>query len=70
MVNNVSMAIYRFGDRLFLHAMAPTEVDWDKSRQHPVLEQWHKYMATLMITDEEGQTVVEELEETFRFGEF
>ena len=65
-VNNISMAIYRCGDRLFLHAVAPTKADWEKSRQHPKLDRWHKYMATLMITDEEGKTVVEELEEAFR----
>ena len=68
--NRVSMAIYRFGDRLFLHAVAPDESDWEKSRQHPALEKWHEYMATLMVTDDRGQTVVDELEEAFGFGMF
>jgi L-rhamnose mutarotase len=66
--NQVSMAIYRFGDRLFLHAVAPSESDWEKSREHPALEKWHAYMASLMITDEHGDTVVHELEEAFCFG--
>ena len=68
--NNVSMAIYRYGDRLFLHAVAPTEADWDKSREHPDLARWHAYMATMMVTDEEGHSIVEDLEEAFRFGDF
>ena len=31
--NSVSMSIYRLGDRLFLHAVAPSEADWLKSRE-------------------------------------
>ena len=64
------LAIYRHGDRLFLHAVAPTEADWDLSRRHPALEKWHTYMATLMVTDELGQTIVEDLPEAFSFGIF
>jgi len=30
--NNVSMAIYRSGDRLFLFAAAPSEAHWERSR--------------------------------------
>ena len=33
--NSVSMSIYRLGDRLFLHAVAPSEADWLKSREDP-----------------------------------
>ena len=69
-VNDVSMAIYRFGDRLFLHAVAPTQADWERSRQHPKLDEWHRYMETLMVTDEEGHAIVDELEEAFVFGMF
>ena len=29
----VSMAIYKWGDRLFVHATAPSEADWLKTRQ-------------------------------------
>ena len=68
--NNVSMAIYRLGERLFLHAAAPTQADWNKSRQHPQRDRWLQYMATLMVTDDQGQTVVDELEEAFSFGMF
>ena len=31
--NQVSMAIYRDGDRLFLFAAAPSEAQWQRSRQ-------------------------------------
>ena len=68
--NQVSMAIYRFDDRLFLHAVAPSESDWAKSRHYPALEKWHEYMATLMVTDESGEAVVNDLEEAFCFGMF
>ena len=70
MAGNVSMAIYRVGERLFLHAVAPTQADWEKSRQHPELDRWHQYMATLMVTDDQGRTIVDELEEAFLFGMF
>jgi L-rhamnose mutarotase len=69
-VNNVSMVIYLCGDRLFLHAVAPTRADWEKSRQHPALGKWHRYMATLMVTDDQGQSIVDELEPAFSFGMF
>ncbi len=70
MAGNVSMAIYRLAERLFLHAVAPTQADWKKSRQHPQLDRWLQYMATLMVTDDQGQTVVDELGEAFSFGMF
>ena len=68
--NQVSMAIFLHGERLFLHAVAPTQEDWDRSREHPALERWHAYMATLMVTDTENQTIVEELPAAFTFGIF
>lgn len=68
--NNVSMSIFLHGDRLFLHAVAPTESDWEQSRQVAGVDRWHAYMATLMLTDAEGQTIVEELEPAFDFGIF
>jgi L-rhamnose mutarotase len=69
-VNNVDMAIYRFGENLIIHATAPTQADWEKSRQVPILEKWYDYMATLLVTDAEGQIIFEELEEAFAFGQF
>ena len=68
--HNVSMAIYLRGDRLFLHGVAPSREHWDRMREYPGLPKWHAYMATLMVTDDQGHTVVEELEEAFVFGIF
>jgi L-rhamnose mutarotase len=33
--NDVSMAIYRDGNRLFVFAAAPSEAHWDRSRLDP-----------------------------------
>ncbi|MBI2506228.1 MAG: L-rhamnose mutarotase [Candidatus Latescibacteria bacterium] len=68
--NQVSMQIFLYRDQLFLHAMAPTQADWDKSRQHPELVRWHDYMATLLQADESGKIIFEELEKAFTFGGF
>ena len=68
--NEVSMAIYRLGEHLVIHAVAPTEEDWLKSRQVPVIEEWYDYMAQLLETDDEGQIIFEELPEAFAFGMF
>ena len=48
----------------------PTQAEWEESRRHPELDRWHQYMATLMETDDAGQTIVDELEEAFSFGMF
>ena len=40
--NDVSMAIYRDADRLFVFAAAPREAHWDRSRQDPILAKWDK----------------------------
>ena len=68
--NNVSMAIYRFEDHLFLHAFAPTEDDWEKSRNVEVLERWSEYMAKLLETDADGNIIFDTLDLAFSFGEF
>ena len=54
--NEVSMAIYRLDEQLIIHAVAPTEEDWLKSRQVPNLEEWYDYMAQLLETDAEGRS--------------
>lgn len=68
--NGVSMAIYRLGEHLVIHAVAPSEDDWLKSRQVPILEKWYDYMAQLLETDDDGQILFEELPEAFAFGMF
>ena len=68
--NNVSMSIYLLGDRLFLHAVAPSEADWLKSREDPALERWSEYMGNYLATDDAGNIIFDTLPEAFAFGMF
>ncbi len=68
--NEVSMAIFRSGQRLFLHAAAPSEAHWQRSRDEPVLEKWSEIMTQLLEADENGNIVLEQLEPAFGFGLF
>ena len=68
--NEVNMVIYYYEDRLFLYMTAPSEEHFERSHRGAVADRWAAYMATLMITDDEGKSVVEELEQAFVFGEF
>ena len=68
--NDVSMIIYRHGDTLFLHATAPTEADWLKSREVPILEDWQALMAEFLVDDGMGAVQAEELEISFEFGDY
>ena len=68
--NEISMAIYHHGEHLFLHAVAPTERDWEKSREGPAIEKWMTYMATLLETGADGEVAFDELPEAFSFGLF
>src|ERR1051325_3921490 len=70
LANEVSMAIYRDGDRLFLFASAPSEVHWQRSRQDPLLAHWDARMAELLQTDEQGGIAFSVLPKAFGFGEF
>lgn len=66
--NDVNMAIYPCGDRMFLHASAPTRKDWDNSREHPALAKWIQYMKQYIVSDEKGNLLFEELDIAFVFG--
>jgi L-rhamnose mutarotase len=68
--NQVSMAIYRDGDRLFLFAAAPTQAHWEWSRQDPILARWDARMAELLETDASGRIAFASLPKAFGFGEF
>src|SRR5436190_9924920 len=68
--NQVSMAIYRDGERLFLLAMAPSEAHWLRSRQDPILARWDARMAELLETNEQGDIEFTVLPKAFGFGEF
>jgi L-rhamnose mutarotase len=68
--NDVSMAIYRDADRLFVFAAAPSEAHWDRSRQDPILARWDKSMCEFLETDENGKLAFTLLPKAFGFGEF
>src|SRR5438093_707348 len=68
--NQVSMAIYRDGGRLFLFAAAPSEAHWQRSRQDPILARWDAGMAELLETDTQGRLAFTVLPKAFGFGEF
>jgi L-rhamnose mutarotase len=68
--NQVSMAIYLDGDRLFLFATAPSEAHWQRSRQCPILARWDARMTELLETNEQGGIAFSILPKTFGFGEF
>src|SRR2546430_14406058 len=52
--DQVSMAIYRDEDRLFVFAAAPSEQHWLRSRQDPVLTRWDARMTEFLESDQQG----------------
>jgi len=68
--NQVDMAVYRDGHRLFLFATAPSKEHWERSRQDPVLARWDAQMAQLLETDAKGNIAFTALPKAFGFGEF
>ena len=68
--NQVSMAIYCDGDRLFLFAGAPSEAHWERNRQDPVLARWDARMTEFLETDAQGGIAFTNLPKVFGFGEF
>jgi L-rhamnose mutarotase len=68
--NQISMAIYRDGERLFLFAAAPTREHWEQSRKDPVLARWDARIAQLVQADSHGQIAFSSLPKAFGFGEF
>jgi L-rhamnose mutarotase len=68
--NGISMVIHYHEDRLFLFATAPSREALSRSHAGEAGVRWHKYMATLMVTNPDGSTIVDPLETAFKFGEF
>lgn len=68
--NQISMAIYRDRERLFLFAAAPTREHWEHSRKDPILARWDARMAELLETDSRGQIAFTVLPKAFGFGDF
>ncbi|MDA0746460.1 MAG: L-rhamnose mutarotase [bacterium] len=68
--NEVNMVIYHYNDRLFLYLTAPSREHFERSHRGEVADRWTAYMATMMETDENGNSIVEELDQAFAFGDF
>ena len=68
--HGVSMIIYRWDDRLVVHAIAPSEAEWLKTREGPMVDKWNDFMTQYLETDEQGNIVFEDLERAFTTGEF
>jgi len=68
--NDVSMAIYRDGNRLFVFAAAPSEAHCERSRQDPIHARWDKSMTQFLETDAAGNLAFTLLPKAFGFGEF
>jgi L-rhamnose mutarotase len=68
--NQISMAIYRDGERLFLFAAAPSREHWERSREDPVLARWDAQIAELVQSDSRGQIAFAVLPMVFGFGDF
>ena len=68
--NQISMAIYRDGNRLFLFAAAPLEEHWLRSREDPIHARWDAGMAEFLETDDQGNLAITILPKAFGFGEF
>ena len=68
--NQVSMAIYCDGNRLYLFAVAPSEAHWQRSRQDPILARWDACMTEFLETDVQGGIAFTVLPKAFGFGEF
>ena len=68
--NQVSMAIYLDGERLFLFAAAPSREHWERSRRDPTLARWDARMTEFLATDKEGRIAFSILPKAFGFGDF
>lgn len=66
----VNMVIHHFEGRLYLYMTAPSEEHFVRSHTGEVADRWLEFMATMMITDDEGKTIVEEMDMAFVFGSF
>ena len=69
-IHEVSMAIFRDGNRLYLFAAAPSQAHWERSRRVPVLADWDSTMTQYLETDRQGRIAFDSLPKAFGFGEF
>lgn len=67
--HQVSMAIFDAGDRLFVFAIAPSEAEWQASRDDPSLHRWNREMTRFLQATPQGELDVQRLEQVFGFGQ-
>jgi L-rhamnose mutarotase len=68
--NEVSMAIYHEGGRLFIFATAPSAAHWERSRREPALARWDARMTEFLESAEPGKIAFTAPEKMFGFGQF
>ena len=68
--NQVNMVIHHHQERLYLYMTAPTEEHFTRSHTGEVADRWMQYMASMMITDDEGKTIIDEMDMSFAFGRY
>ena len=66
----ISMAIYRFGDHLFVHGTAPTREQWESTRDTEVTLRWNEHMKEVLKCGEDGNLRFHDLDPAFFFGIF
>jgi hypothetical protein len=64
------MVIYHYHGRLFLFAAYPSEEHARRRLDHPDLDRFRAHIATLVVTDENGRSITETMDEAFVFGMF
>ena len=68
--HKVDMVIYRDGDRLIVHATAPSEADFEATQEGPDCDRWHDFMKEYLETDSDGNIRCEPLELAYVFGKY
>lgn len=66
----ISMVIYRFGEWLFVHGMAPTREQWQCFENAPINPKWDEYMKDVLETDENDDLICHKLPLAFSFGDY
>ena len=64
------MVIHHHEEHLYLYMTAPTEEHYNQSHTEKIADRWLAYMATLIITDDEGKTIMDEMGMAFAFGRY
>jgi len=65
----INMAIYLYGELLFLFATAPDEKSWRALENHSITPRWDEYMSDVLERIE-GDSYYVDVPCVFAFGEF